>query len=127
MSGGSFHYLYCHVNGLDAQRADVERMRDRLAELGFGAAATDTARVLALLDEAERQAQMLSDVWHAAEWFCSGDYGRDQVDEVVAEYNEKRPADAADPGAVAPPELLGWRWVAPGGQVYVLAPEGGTT
>ncbi|WP_331763094.1 hypothetical protein OG571_47195 (plasmid) [Streptomyces sp. NBC_01369] len=92
MSGGSYNYLYCHVAGLEAQRSDLEAMRDRLAELereqvpGASKAARLTRYVLIHLDLAEAKAQELADVWHAIEWRDSGDYGDSQVEEALAKF-----------------------------------------
>lgn len=94
MSGGSYNYLYLHTQGLEAQRGDIEAMRDRLQELeaqrvpGAALAARQTRMVLNHLTLAERSAQALSEVWHAVEWWDSADYGEDQVREVLAEFKE---------------------------------------
>jgi len=79
LSGGSYNYLYCHVNGLDQQREDIERMARRLEEGGYYAPARATRNVLVLLNGAERAAQALEDVWAAVEWVDSGDGGEDQI------------------------------------------------
>lgn len=125
MSGGSYNYLYSHVNGLEAQRGDLADMSDRCASLGYDDAAADTLRVLALIGEAERQADRLEDVWHAVEWFDSNDWSLDQAKEKLDKYRAQRTPVAARPedGAPPPPNLLGWRYVSPAGQVYVLTPE----
>lgn len=97
MSGGSYNYLYLHTGGLEAQRGDIEDMRDRLQGLaeegvaGAALAAEQTRAILAHFDLAEEKAQTLSDVWHAVEWRDSCDYGDDQVREALAKY----PGDAA--------------------------------
>jgi hypothetical protein len=87
VSGGSYDYLYCHVNGLERQREDIERMAARLEASGYYAAARSTRDVLRMLDAAERIAQSLSKVWQAAEWADSSDWDEDQVREVVAEFS----------------------------------------
>lgn len=92
MSGGSYNYLYCHMGGLEAQRGDIEAMRDRLQGLaeqgvpGAAKAVRQTMMILDHFDRAERHAQALTDVWHAVEWWDSSDYGEDQVHEALAEY-----------------------------------------
>lgn len=87
MSGGSYNYLYCHVNGLDAQREDIERMERRLQSSGYYAAARSTRDVLRMLDAAERIAASLEDVWSAAEWKDSGDSSEERVREAVAKFS----------------------------------------
>ena len=95
MSGGSYNYLYCHVNGLEAQRGDIEAMRDRLNELeregvpGAARAARLTRYVLIHLDLAEQRAQELADVWHAVEWRDSCDWGDDTMREAFEAWAEK--------------------------------------
>jgi hypothetical protein len=79
VSGGSYHYLYCHVSGLEKQRDDIERMARRLEASGYYGPARATRNVLVLLDGAELAAQALEDVWLAVEWADSGDSGEDQV------------------------------------------------
>ncbi|WP_405536894.1 hypothetical protein [Streptomyces antimycoticus] len=98
MSGGSYNYLYCHVNGLETQRGDIEAMRDRLEELaregapGAHKAARLTRYVLIHLDLAEARAQELADVWHAVEWRDSCDYGDDTMREALAKWLAKTEA-----------------------------------
>jgi hypothetical protein len=92
VSGGSYNYLYCHVNGLEAQRGDIEAMRDRLEGLakegvpGAHKAARLTRYVLIHLDLAEAKAQELADAWHAIEWRDSNDYGDDTMKEALAKW-----------------------------------------
>lgn len=96
MSGGSYNYLYCHVGGLEAQRHNIEAMRDRLAELeadrvpGAARAARLTRYVLIHLDLAEARAQELADIWHAVEWRDSLDWGDDTMREAFTEWLEKQ-------------------------------------
>lgn len=94
MSGGSYNYLCWHHDGLAAQHDDVANMAYRLEGLGYAAEpAADTRRVLELLDqanktvqEAEKVAARLTDVWHAIEWWDSCDWGEDQAREAIAAY-----------------------------------------
>jgi hypothetical protein len=79
VSGGSYHYLYCHVSGLEKQRDDIERMARRLEESGYYAPARVTRNVLVLLDGSELAAQALEDVRLAVEWADSGDSSEEQV------------------------------------------------
>ncbi len=87
MSGGSYNYLYCHVNGLEAQRGDIEAMAGRLEKSGYYAPARATRNVLVMLDAAERAAQALKDVWLAVEWADSSDWSEDQVRETVGKFS----------------------------------------
>ena len=96
MSGGSYNYLYCHVRGLEEQRADIVKMERRLESSGYYAAARSTREVLRMLDAAEGIARSLEDVWHAVEWADSGDYGEDQVQEVVAKFSPWPPPVPGD-------------------------------
>ena len=92
MSGGSYNYLYSHVSGLEAQRGDIEAMRDRLLELedqgvrGAAKAGRLTRYVLIHLDLAEAKAQEVADAWHAIEWRDSSDYGDDTMKEALAKW-----------------------------------------
>ena len=92
MSGGSYNYLYLHITGLEQQRGDIQEMRDRLQGLadrnvpGAAKAAADTQAVLDRLDQAEAQAQALSDVWHAVEWCDSSDWSEDDVHDALAKH-----------------------------------------
>jgi hypothetical protein len=83
MSGGSYNYLYCYVNGLEEQRGDIEAMAERLESSSYYAAARATRNVLILLDSAQRAAGALEDVWRAVEWADSGDSGEDAVKKAV--------------------------------------------
>lgn len=96
MSGGAYNYLYTAAEPwsgrLGTQRADLERMRDRLDQLaadgveGAHRAAFRTRVVLAHLERADTVAQSLTQAWHAVEWRDSGDWGREQMTEVLAQY-----------------------------------------
>lgn len=98
MSGGSYNYLYSHVRGLEEQREDIERMAARLERSGYYGPARATRNVLVLLDAAERAAHALADVWQAAEWADSCDWGEDQVREVAGKFSPwPPPADGEDP------------------------------
>jgi hypothetical protein len=89
MSGGSYDYLCFKADDLSGRRGTVEEMAQRLEGLPYASpAAADTRRVLALLDEARALAERLSDVWHAVEWWDSGDYGEDDAREAIAKYRD---------------------------------------
>jgi hypothetical protein len=107
MSGGSYDYLYCHVNGLEAQRGDIERMARRLEAGGYYAAARSTRDVLRMLDAAERIAHSLHDVWHAAEWVDSCDWGEDQLLEAVEKFSPWPPPEPGEAVPVAAQDSTG--------------------
>lgn len=95
MSGGSYNYLYAHAGGLEAQRGDIEAMRDRLEGLaeqnvpGAAKAARFTRYILCHFRLAEAKASGLADVWKAVEWWDSNDGGGDDVREALAKYLEE--------------------------------------
>jgi hypothetical protein len=85
MSGGSYDYL-CFSEFAEAPEP-LRRMAERLAGLPYAAkAAADTAGIVDMLGEAARRAERLNDVWHAIEWWDSGDYGEDEARKVLAAY-----------------------------------------
>jgi hypothetical protein len=91
MSGGSFNYLYsADATELFSFQKELREMADELTNRGFKDAATETERILAYLEHAERQIQVradrLSDIWKAVEWHCSNDYGSAQVEEAIKKY-----------------------------------------
>lgn len=85
MSGGSFNYLCYKVNDGDLPESTIEEMAKWLRLKGKISAADKTERVLFHLKQARCVAEELESVWHAAEWWCSGDYGEDQLDEAISE------------------------------------------
>lgn len=93
MSGGSYNYLcYKDVFELESHREELNRMRDRLIELGHLDAAKETESIILTLDSfkvrMEARLSRLKDVWRAVEWLDSGDYGKEQVAEAVKKYQE---------------------------------------
>lgn len=95
MSGGSYGYLYRdqELGDLLGRQDDLRRMADRLAGLGDAAdAAAETEELLVMLRQwqirAEVRARRLADVWHAIEWWDSGDSGENRVREALAAYRE---------------------------------------
>ncbi|MGK5729711.1 hypothetical protein [Streptomyces sp. URMC 124] len=96
MSGGSYNYLYAHVNGLEAQSDDITAMRDRLTELaqeevpGASRAASLTQRILDLFDLAEACAKELKDVWLAVEWHDSFDISDGGLKRVFTEWADQQ-------------------------------------
>jgi len=113
MSGGSYDYLcrVLDVGELASKREQIERMRDRLRELGDAAAAAGNSElqhayvyasrrtqfVLDGLKSAEGWARVLDTPWHAVEWLDSSDYGADTAAEEVLEWF-RAPGEAWLPG-----------------------------
>ena len=94
MSGGSYDYLcYKDLFELNSHREELNRMRDRLVELGHLDAAKETESIILTLDSFKvrmvSRLERLKEVWRAVEWLDSGDSGKDYVDEAVKEYQEK--------------------------------------
>lgn len=98
MSGGSYNYLAttCRddLGELLTRRADLQRMADRLAGLGYAKdAALETESLILVLRQIEIRVEArvarLADVWRAVEWWDSGDYGEDAVRGALAEYREE--------------------------------------
>lgn len=82
MSGGSFNYMYTHVKPLTEY--PLERMATLLEGLEWaGSAGAETRRCLRLIEEADAVAETLTDVWHAIEWWYSGDWNQADAREVV--------------------------------------------
>lgn len=97
MSGGSYDYLCWAVDygrGLGAHRGDLRAMIERLEQLategvdGAALAAHRSRVVERHLEVADKRARTLTDVWHAVEWLDSADWGKDQMREVLAAFQE---------------------------------------
>jgi len=94
MSGGSYNYLasmYDDLADLLGKETDLQDMADRLAGLGWAEdAARETEELLVMLRQwkirAEVRVRRLFDVWHAVEWWDSGDWSEERVREVLAKY-----------------------------------------
>ena len=69
-------------SGLD----DVDRMAERLSEMGFAAASADTKSVADALRSAFQLKERLRDVWHAVEWRDSRDWSEEQAREQIIKY-----------------------------------------
>lgn len=94
MSGGSYNYLYIAAGSRDlAQRYDdLVEMRDRLNSIAPGSrAATDTAALVAAIDDLGARSAPLADVWREIEWWDSCDGSEDQARAAVAAYEPLRP------------------------------------
>jgi hypothetical protein len=92
MSGGSYNYLFTKdVEDIFYQEEELQRMADRLAELGYASdAAAETMEVLLemrrFMNRLQTRLRALSDVWHAVEWWDSGDGGEDGLKRALSEY-----------------------------------------
>lgn len=94
MSGGSFNYLYCRdIDELMNNTSDLEEMRDYLISYGYEDIAKDTQRLIEYIKSAEcvigTLKDMLEPVFHAVEWYESGDYGKEKMIEVLEKYRCK--------------------------------------
>ncbi len=91
MSGGSYEYLcYKDASEIMGGAGQLEAMRDRLIELGHHDAAKETESII-LMREAlgiriQARLDRLQPVWHAVEWYDSGDWGKDDVEREVEKY-----------------------------------------
>lgn len=112
MSGGSYSYLFTKdsessgdpdrsMSIWDAEE-EVERMAARLAGIGYAEdAARETEELLLIMRQARVRVQArldrLSGVWHAVEWWDSGDSGEDGVRAVLGKYRGESPASGNAP------------------------------
>jgi len=87
VSGGSYDYL-CFKEFLQYEE-QLERMANRLADLGYAGASDETYRVLSVLREVDRNAK-LHDAWMAIEWLDSNDNGIEQTHTALQELGWKR-------------------------------------
>lgn len=96
VSGGRYDYLFVWASDLGElarRRHHLQKMSERLADLPYAReAARDTALLLARVDgltaDAAQHGQALEEVWHAVEWWDSGDSGEGVVREAAARYRE---------------------------------------
>lgn len=95
MSGGSWNYLYCKdidelMNGSSTEL--LQDMADRLNSAGFEDAAKDTQRLVEYIKSAsiriETLFETLSPVFKAVEWFDSGDWGKETLNNEVLKYRK---------------------------------------
>lgn len=88
MSGGSYNYLGVRArSGLITVPYTLEDMQERLHKLPYAIrSAWHTTQVISLIGDANRQAEMLADVWHAVEWRDSGDWSEDDMREEIEKY-----------------------------------------
>ncbi len=90
MSGGSYDYLSCaSADELMHRESDLERMADRLIELGYERAGKETLDVLYDVRRFRRrlevQQKRLDGVWHEVEWYDSCDTSEKTFREAMAE------------------------------------------
>jgi hypothetical protein len=99
VSGGSFNYL-CFI--------DAEEIGQRLGQLDDMASALEgvcpeaaaaTREIADQVRGVQPKIDALKDLWHAVEWWHSSDWGRGQVETVVAKY---RAALAAAESGLSP-------------------------
>lgn len=91
MSGGSYNYLcYKDADEIPAYKSELNKMRDRLTQLGHLDAAKETESILLMLDAFEVRLQARIDrlrgVWQAVEWDGSMDGDEDDIKEAVEKY-----------------------------------------
>lgn len=94
MSGGSYNYLFVkdgqELLGGDRDE-ELRQMADRLAGLGYAQdAAAETEELICMINQARIRIDVrinrLRDVWHAVEWWDSGDGGEDRLGKTLAVY-----------------------------------------
>lgn len=94
MSGGSFNYLCCKEELADLcdHMPELERMRESLIKYGYEDIARDVQRLIEYIRSAEIRiktlAEQLNDVFHAVEWYESGDYGKDSMIKHLEKYRK---------------------------------------
>lgn len=94
MSGGSYNYLCVasDIADLLEKRQELKEMAERLEGLPWARdAAIETWQLIHYIDRVqvrtEAYIKSLKEVWHAVEWWDSGDWGEDQVRATLAEFN----------------------------------------
>lgn len=97
MSGGSWNYLFCKdidelMNGSSTEL--LQDMVDRLNSAGFKDVAKDTQRLVEYIKSAsiriETLFETLSPVFKAVEWFDSGDWGEETLNNEILKYMNAR-------------------------------------
>lgn len=97
MSGGSWNYLFCKdidelMNGSSTEL--LQDMVDRLNSAGFKDVAKDTQRLVEYIKSAririETLFEALSPVFKAVEWFDSGDWGKETLNNEILKYRNAR-------------------------------------
>ena len=93
MSGGSYDYLFCtDAFEIHNKIDELNKMRDRLTELGYLDAAKETESVILMLNSFEvrinARIERLNAIWKAVEWFDSSDWGIDDIENEINKYRE---------------------------------------
>jgi hypothetical protein len=95
MSGGSFDYLCDRTSAelvVEDQLTMLQRMEAALIDADAADAAMETAAVFMVAEYALRQIEArrarLDRVWHAIEWWKSGDWSEDQFRAALAAYRD---------------------------------------
>lgn len=95
MSGGSWNYLYCKdIDEIMTSVEDLQDMSDRLVTLGYTDIAQDTQRLVEYIKSAsiriETLFEALSPAFKAVEWFDSGDWGEETLNNEILKYRNAR-------------------------------------
>jgi hypothetical protein len=91
MSGGSHDYLFAarYPDILD-RIEDMESMEHDLLKMGHKDIAKDVRRLIEYCESARNRIEVLTDnlrdVFHAVEWYCSGDIGDESLVREMEEY-----------------------------------------
>lgn len=91
MSGGSYNYLcYANSESIFGHIDDLNRMRDKLIELGHLDAAKETESIILIINSfilrVDSRIERLSGVWKAVEWYDCGDYEIDGIKNAIEKY-----------------------------------------
>ena len=93
MSGGSHNYLcFSEMPDIISRISDMEEMEQELISLGYKDIAKDTRRLIEYCISAENRIsvlfEQLQDVFHAIEWFDSGDIGEETLIKEFEKYRK---------------------------------------
>ena len=95
MSGGSWNYLYSKDTDELMNSSTIELLQDmsyRLVALRYEDVAEDTQRLVEYIRSANIQIEtlfkMLSPVFKAVEWYDSGDWGGETLDDEIWKYRK---------------------------------------
>lgn len=94
MSGGSYNYLSSKDSqDLLTAQSDIEAMAQRLAGLGYATdAARETEELLLIIRQSliriDTRAERLGKIWHAVEWWDSGDSDENNVKDALDKYRQ---------------------------------------
>lgn len=92
MSGGSFNYMYqsCDAWNLYNYMQNLRDMIEKLEELGYQDAADASTSIIHTLNRLDSEFETLRGVWKAVEWYTSGDFAFDQVEDAIKDYRSKQ-------------------------------------